>query len=162
MGNTCSFFDASLPAQPSSSSIRYREICFSYGCGHGYHSIKSVPVLLWSFWSAELQFAYQFGKVDRRVWFLWWLQPLSIKICSGKIAAVVANDHTVDIEHRHNLEYEILSQGLGYDAVPEQEVYDVLNDVAAHSLARMDSCCEEYGSLLLVLRVADRQVVAAA
>ena len=51
-----------------------------------------------------------FGVVNSRVSFSAWLDPLTVKVSSEEIAAVVAVDNTVHVEHWNDLEDEVLSE----------------------------------------------------
>lgn len=51
-----------------------------------------------------------FGVEDSWMQKLIWLNPLSIKIHAQKTAPIIAIDHSVTVEHRHNFEHKIFSQ----------------------------------------------------
>ena len=78
-----------------------------------------------------------FSEVNGRMRFLRWLDPLSVQICPRKIAAVVANNHSIDVEHWHYFEHKILSQTTSYCTIAKKEVDNIFNDVACHSLTGM-------------------------
>ena len=65
--------------------------------------------------------------------------PLPVEIGSWQIASVVAYDHSVNIQHGNYLEDEVLSQISGDGTITQQKLYDVLYDVAGHSLAGMNA-----------------------
>lgn len=95
--------------------------------------------------------------------FLGWLDPLPVQVCPRQIASVVAYDDSVDIEHGHDLEHEVVSEVLGSGMVAQQKLDNVLYDVGGHGFARVDSGGENDGLFVLqvVAVLADGQVVAA-
>ena len=79
--------------------------------------------------------------------------PAPVQVCADVVAAIVAVDDTVRVEHRDDLEDEGLSQHLGLLVVLlQQEVDGPLYHEAGVALARMHSACQEDG-LLLVARL---------
>ena len=52
---------------------------------------------------------YLFGEVDGGMCFFTGLDPLSIEVCSWQIASIIANDNSIDIEHRNYFENKVLT-----------------------------------------------------
>lgn len=59
-----------------------------------------------------------------RVQCLGWDFPPSVQILAGQRTPVVAVDDSVWVEHGHDLEHEILPQGLRLRRVADQEFYN--------------------------------------
>ena len=56
--------------------------------------------------------------------------PLSVEVLPGQAASVVAYNHSIRVEHRHNLEYITISELFGPLFIPTQQVFDdSLNNV---------------------------------
>lgn len=77
--------------------------------------------------------------VDCWMIFLARINPLSVEIHTCQIAPVVSIYDTIDVEHRHNFNDEILTECLGDIRVSNQEIYNVFDKVGCHCLARVDS-----------------------
>lgn len=67
------------------------------------------------------------------------LDPLPVEIGPEQIAPVVAVDDSVDVQHRDDLEHEVLSQLPSYGVVTQQKVHDVFYEVAYLRLAGVHS-----------------------
>lgn len=94
-----------------------------------------------------------FGMVDGGVQLLGWVDPLAVEVHTSQVASVVAIHNTIDIQHRDDLEDEVLPQDTCLRRITCQEVYDVLHHVAGHGLARVHPRC--YHDTLLLLAVVE-------
>ena len=72
-----------------------------------------------------------------------WLDPLTVKVSSEEIAAVVAVDNTVHVEHWNDLEDEVLSESSCHRIVAQEEVDDVFDKVADLRLSWMHPRSQE-------------------
>lgn len=84
---------------------------------------------------------YEFGIVDGGVELFGGLDPLSVEVSAWEVAAVVADDDAVDVQHGYDFEDEVLAQHAGGGAVAQQKVDNILYNKAAHCLTRMNPCC---------------------
>lgn len=71
--------------------------------------------------------------------FLGRFDPLAVEVGSRQIAAIVSNDNSIDVEHGHYLEDEILPKTSGQSRIPQQKVDDIFDNIAGHRLARVHS-----------------------
>ena len=76
--------------------------------------------------------------VNRRKGFLDHILVLPVEIAASKVTASVANDDTVRIQHRDNLEDEPVSERSGSVCVPSQVLDDSSHHPRAGSLSRMN------------------------
>lgn len=53
--------------------------------------------------------------------------PLPIQIDAHQRASVISNDHTIRILHRHDFEYESISQEFGVGVIRDQEFDDTVH-----------------------------------
>lgn len=67
------------------------------------------------------------------------VNPLTVQINTSKITSVVPIDHTIDVQHRHNLEDKVLAENLRDWRIAHQEVDDVFDEVTCHALSRVHS-----------------------
>ena len=101
------------------------------------------------------------GVVDGWVELLVGVDPLSVEIDQIEVAAIVADDDSIGVEHGHDLKDEILPEDLGDVGVAEQVVDDVLDNIRRHRLSGVHSGGEEDALLLLsVVEIADDEIVA--
>ena len=89
-----------------------------------------------------------------------WFDPLPVEVGAWQVAAVVADDNTVDVQHGHDLEDKVLPEHPRSGTVTQQKVNHVLNDKTRHRLPRMHPCCQYDRLLVLVRRLPNRQIVA--
>ena len=77
---------------------------------------------------------------DGRMQCLVWRLPSSVKITSCQTTPIVPVDDTIGVEHRHDLEYEILTQHSSLDVVRiGQESQHTAHHPRAHRLTRVHS-----------------------
>ena len=89
------------------------------------------------------------------------IDPLPIKVHACEITSVVAIDHTIDVQHRHNFENEVLTEYLSYGRIADEEVDDVFDKVGSHTLSGMHPRSQEYTFLFFpVGEVSDDHVIA--
>jgi hypothetical protein len=86
--------------------------------------------------------------------FLCWLLPLSIKILSNKRAPSIAQDHTIRIDHGHDLKYEVIPEYPSLNARSNKVIYDSLHHVRCSCFSWVHSGTENDGFLLLHLLLA--------
>jgi hypothetical protein len=67
------------------------------------------------------------------------INPLPIQIRPKQITPVIAINHPIDIQHRNNLEDEVVPKHPGSGVVAQQVVDDVFDEVADHGLAGVDA-----------------------
>lgn len=97
----------------------------------------------------------------RRVQFFVWVDPLSIQVHHTQIAAIVPHNNPVRIEHRHDLEDEVLAEYLGDVGIAEQKFDYVLDNIGSHGFPWVYSRSQKNTLLLLaVIEVTDDEVVA--
>lgn len=76
------------------------------------------------------------------------INPLPIQIRPKQITPVIPINHPIDIQHRYDLENEVLPQHPRRRMITQQIIDDVFDQMAHHSLAWVDARCEEYDFLL--------------
>lgn len=85
---------------------------------------------------------------------------LPIEICPWQVASIVADDNSIDVEHGYYPKDKVFSEISGETAIAEQKIDDVLDDIAAHGFAGVNSRCQK-DSLLLFVSISDLQIIAA-
>ena len=77
--------------------------------------------------SVLLKFLYHiFHVVNRRVQLAGWIDPASVQVHASQITSGAAVDNAIDVEHRNDLEDEVVSESLCLDISRSQIVNDSL------------------------------------
>lgn len=69
--------------------------------------------------------------------------PIAIHVLAHQIAAIVAQKHSVRINHWHNFKDKILTQHLRYGMIAHQELDEALTDMRGGCLARVCSAKDD-------------------
>lgn len=64
---------------------------------------------------------------------------LAVQVLAGQRVTGVAHDDSVRVQHRHQLEYELVAQSLGHRCVTGDEVHQALHHPRRRCLAGMNS-----------------------
>lgn len=85
---------------------------------------------------------------------------MTVQIHLAQVASIISHNNSIRIEHRDNFEDEIFSQDLRDCRVAQQIVNDILDDKRCHSLAWVNSRCQEHSFFLFsVVEVTDDEMV---
>lgn len=84
-------------------------------------------------------FNKELSEINGGMCFLRRFDPLPIQISTRQVAPIVTDDDSIDVEHRNNFKYEIVSQVLSCRVVTQQKLDYVLYDIRGHSLAWVHS-----------------------
>lgn len=68
--------------------------------------------------------------------------PVAVHVLAHQVAAIVAQKHSIWVDHRHYLEDKVVSQNCGYGVVAHQELNEALAHVGGRSFAGM--CPAQY------------------
>ena len=85
--------------------------------------------------------------VDGRMQELGWLVPSSVEVNAQGVASVVTSYNSVRIQHRDNLEDELLSEELGLFGLGQDEIDEALNQKRRVTLAWVHTAGEVYHML---------------
>lgn len=81
--------------------------------------------------------------VDGRMQELGWLVPPSVEVDPQNIASVVPSYNSVRVQHRDNLEDELLSEELGLFSLGQDEIDETLNHKRGVTLSWMHTAREK-------------------
>jgi hypothetical protein len=76
--------------------------------------------------------------VNRGLQLFTWFDPASVQIKTSQVAPTIAINNAVRIQHRYNLEDEVIPQNLSIQTWPNQIVQHALHHPASTSFAWMD------------------------
>lgn len=95
--------------------------------------------------------------------------PVSVHILAHQVAAIVAQEHSIWVHHRHYFEDKVVSQHSGYGVVAHQELNEALAHVGGRSFAGMcpaqddnhsdEAAIQAIGGALLLGHMVDGQQV---
>jgi hypothetical protein len=88
-----------------------------------------------------------FRVVDSRMQELGWLVPPSVEVHPQGVASVIPSNHSVRVQHRNNLEDELLSEELGLFGLGQDEIDEALNQKRRVTLAWVHTAGEIYHML---------------
>ena len=87
--------------------------------------------------------------VDYRMHLFCWLLPLPIEILSHKRASRIPKYNPIRINHRYNLNYEVISKNSGFNTWSDKIINYTFHHIRRPRLSRMDPSTK-YDSLLLL------------
>ena len=59
---------------------------------------------------------------------LHWVHPLAVEVETCETAAVVPDDDSIRVQHRHNLEYECVTEDARFSFIAQHHIYDSFHD----------------------------------
>ena len=81
------------------------------------------------------------------------IQPLSIQIQSTETDSIITIKHSIYVQHRNDLEYELSPQLLSFLRRPCKEINYIFHYITGHSLTRMHSTSNHNWLLILLLNL---------